>query len=207
MIDLKFIPFSMYAEGFVSDEDADTLEKYINEDLNLVKYKAIKSGYHNFMTTSPGHSESDDGISWEKYKTIFTPYISSFITSITDNAHKLNLTFYLNLCKKDSFIAPHFDGHSSYPNFMMLYCPKKYENSNPFTTYLTSEKYYQTFSNFEKLPMSDKYFINLYHERGKFFIVPSNLFHWVTSLTDDIDRITLMGMIDPEFKYEPRTNH
>lgn len=199
-MELKFIPFSMYAEGFVSSDDADILEKYVNEDISNIEYSPISHENHNFLTTSPSHSSPDDGISWDKYKNIFTSYIESFISSITDNVDSLNLSLYLNLCKKNSFISPHYDGDVDKTNFMMLYCPKNYENSYPYTTYLSSEKYYQTFSKFEKLPLSGDYTINLYHERGKFFIIPSNLYHWVSTVSDDIDRITLMASIEPKFK-------
>ena len=197
---LKFLPFSMYAEGFVKPEDIDVLESYINEDILNISYDPIESEIHNFFTTSPGHGKSNDNIDWSKYKKIFLPYIENFITTLTDNVETLQLKFYLNLCQKNSFIAPHVDNTTGKTSFMMLYCPQKTESNPRFTTYLTSEKYHQTFSKFEKMPMIDEPFVNLMHEKGKYYILPANLLHWVTTVTENIDRITLMASIEPKFK-------
>ena len=194
------MPYSMFAEGFVSNNDADILENYLDKDISKITYKSIDCDVHNFFTSSPNHNLSDDNIEWSKYKDVFMPYISDFLLKLTDNVESVNLQIYLNLGKKGSYIAPHYDGCNTKTSFMLLYCPKNYENSDAYTSYLTCEKYYQTFSKFEKLPGSKDYYINLLHEKGKFYIVPTNLIHWVAKVNDDIDRVTIMTLIEPEFK-------
>jgi len=169
-------------------------------DIIEIKFKNIDNHIHNFYTSSPNHNLWEDNIKWGKYKDIFAPYISDFILQLTDNVKKIDLMMYLNYCKKGSFIAPHYDGEMINTSFMLLYCPKKYENFTAYTSYLTSEKYYQSFHKFEKLPLTKESWIDLEHERGKFYIVPTNLFHWVNTIKDDIDRITIMGSITLEFK-------
>lgn len=200
-MEFKYIPYTMYAEGFVTEEEADLLESYSLEDIEHLKGKKINSNYHNFLTTSSGFNHHDDGVFWERYQNILTPYYVNFVKSITDRANNVEIHYYMNLCQNGDFVSPHFDGYIEEKNntFMALYCPLDYGDVITTTSYQVSEKFMNTFYDFEKVPMHNLEKIDLIHQRGKFFIMPSNLFHWVCMVNQNIERITVMGAIQIYF--------
>lgn len=195
MIELKVVPDWFYGEGWVSESEAIVLEEYLSQDFDdRNEYETIKHANHNFMTYSSIHSKNDNDVNWKKYSEIFEPYIDEFLQSLTTETTSYETSTYVNFCDPGQFIAPHIDGG----DFMLLYCPINYGEELVETNYILSSNWLSVSEGYDKVVVGNGGINDnfpLIHEKGKFYIVPSRITHWVSTQSLTQLRVTIMTCV------------